>query len=87
MPASLTDVATSSIISYTGPLSVISNADLDDIIQMLQDHYSKAGITMLDGFLCALGYHIPRSHICESLLCIDPVQWVFERIHFSAGFT
>jgi hypothetical protein len=68
------------ITSYTGPLSNITGADLDAIVRMLRHHYSRAGITMLDGFLRALGYHIPRSHIRESLLRIDPVQRVFERI-------
>lgn len=81
-PASFTGVPgpQSQITSYTGPLSDITEADLDAIVRMLQHHYSRAGITMLDGLLCALGYHIPWSHIRESLLRIDPVQRVFEYI-------
>lgn len=74
------DVPPAQISSYTGPLSNIVDADLDATVRMLRHHYSRAGITMLDGLLRALGYHVPRSHIRESLLRIDPVQRVFERI-------
>jgi hypothetical protein len=35
---------------------------------------------MLDGMLCYLGYHIPRDRIRSSLIRIDPVQRVFQRI-------
>lgn len=82
IPASFGDVSQPQhgITSYTGPLSNITDADLDTTVRMLRHHYSRAGITMLDGLLRALGYHIPRSHIRESLLRIDPVQRVFERI-------
>ena len=79
-PTSLGGVPLPPITSYTGPLSNIADADLDAVVRMLRHHYSRAGITMLDGLLRALGYHIPRSHIRESLLRIDPVQRVFERI-------
>ena len=83
IPASFGDVPQPQhgIISHTGPLSNITDADLDATVRMLRHHYSRAGITMLNALLRALGYHIPRSHIRESLLRIDPVQRVFERIH------
>jgi hypothetical protein len=79
IPASFPGVSLQ-VTSYTGPLSNIAEPDLDAIIRMLRHHYSRAGITMLDGFLCALGYSIPRTLIHQSLLRIDPVQRVFERI-------
>ena len=81
-PASFTGISLppSQITSYTGPLLIITDADLDAIVRMLRHHYSRSGITMLHGLLHALGYHIPRSRIRESLLRIDPVQRVFERI-------
>ena len=72
--------------SNTGPLSNIVDADLDATVHMLQHHYSRAGITMLDGLLHALGHHIPQSHLHESLLCIDPVQWVFDHICIRCQF-
>lgn len=79
-PASFAGVPLPQVTSYTGPLSNIADSDLDAIICMLRHHYSRAGITMLDGFLRALGYSIPRTVIRQSLLRIDPVQRVFERI-------
>ena len=64
-------------MSRTGPLS---DDHLDHLILQLRGHYTRAGITMLDGMLRRLGYHIPREAIRQSLLRIDPVQRVFERI-------
>ena len=61
----------------TGPLT---NSQLDHLISELQRHYTRAGITMLEGMLRRLGYRISREAIRQSLLRIDPVQRVFERI-------
>jgi len=61
-------------------LSSLSEDQLDHHILQLRAHYTRAGITMLDGMLRRLGYHISREAICQSLLQIDPVQRVFERI-------
>ena len=80
-PVPFTGISLPQITLYTGPLSIITDGDLDAIVHMLRHHYSRAGITMLHGLLHALGYHIPQSHIRESLLRIDPVQQVFEHIH------
>ncbi|TFY51120.1 hypothetical protein EVJ58_g10727 [Rhodofomes roseus] len=68
------------IASYTGPLSSISDDALDDLIRRLRQHYIRAGLTMLDGMLRRLGHQIPRTRIRESLLRIDPVHRVFDRI-------
>jgi hypothetical protein len=67
-------------VSFTAPLSTLSDADLDDLILCLRRHYCRAGVTMLHGMLLHLGHRIPRERIRQSLLRIDPVQWVFERI-------
>lgn len=76
-----TDISTPSLpVSYTGPLSDISDDDLDSLILWLRQHYTRAGIIMLNGMLRRLGYHVPRERIRQSLLRIDPVQRVFERI-------
>jgi len=61
----------------TGPLP---DLQLDHLISQLRRHYTRAGITMLDGMLRRLGYRISREAIRQSLLRIDPVQRVFERI-------
>ncbi|KAJ3503359.1 hypothetical protein NLJ89_g8474 [Agrocybe chaxingu] len=58
----------------------ISDEDLDDLIIRLRFHFRRAGIAMLDGMLTRLGYRVQRERIRESLLRIDPVRRVFERI-------
>lgn len=67
-------------VSFTAPLSTLSDADLDELILCLRRHYCRAGVTMLHGMLLHLGHRIPRERIRQSLLRIDPVQRVFERI-------
>jgi hypothetical protein len=51
------------ITSYTGPLSHISDGDLNTLLLHLQCHFRWAGVTMLDGMLWRLGYRIPWEHI------------------------
>ena len=70
----------SDVTSYTGPLSGISDADLDDLVIQVRRHFRRAGISMLDGMLRRLGHRIPRERIRASLMRIDPVQRVFQRI-------
>jgi hypothetical protein len=61
--------------------SPLSDDQLDHLILQLRGHYTRAGITMLHGMLRRLlGYHISREAIRQSLLRIDPVRRVFERI-------
>ncbi|KAF8164424.1 hypothetical protein BJ912DRAFT_863836 [Pholiota molesta] len=61
-------------------LSEISDEDLDDLIIRLRLHYRRAGIGMIDGMLTRLGHRVQRERIRMSLLRIDPVRRVFERI-------
>jgi hypothetical protein len=68
-------------ISFTGPLSTMTDDKLNELIIRLQSHYHRARISMLDGMLHRLGHCIPHELIRASLLHIGPVQWVFERIH------
>jgi hypothetical protein len=67
-------------VSFTAPLSTLPDAELDEHILRLRRHYCRAGVTMLHGMLLRLGHRIPRERIRQSLLRIDPVQRVFERI-------
>ena len=60
--------------------SNISDDDLDDLVIRLRFHFRRAGIRMLDGMLRRLGYRIQIERIRQSLLRIDPVRRVFERI-------
>ncbi|KAJ7186391.1 hypothetical protein C8R46DRAFT_1157838 [Mycena filopes] len=68
------------ISSYTGPLSTISDDDLDDLLIRLRRHYRRAGITMFNGMLRRLGHHVSRERIRQALIRVDPVQRVFQRI-------
>lgn len=66
--------------SYTSPQSAISDTELDDLVVRLRRHFRRAGVTMLGGMLLRLGYRISRERITQSLVRIDPVQRVFQRI-------
>ena len=66
--------------SYTSPQSAITDDGLDDLVIRLRQHFRRAGVTMLGGMLQRLGYRISRERITQSLVRIDPVQRVFQRI-------
>ena len=68
------------ITSYTAPQSDITDSELDDCLIRLRRHFRLAGISMLDGMLRRLGYRIPRERIRQSLIRIDPVHQIFQRI-------
>ncbi|KAJ7451459.1 hypothetical protein B0H11DRAFT_1877199 [Mycena galericulata] len=68
------------IASYTGPLSDISDEDLDILLLQLRSHFRRAGLAMLDGMLRRLGHRVQRERVRQSLLRIDPVRRIFERI-------
>ncbi|KAH9929371.1 uncharacterized protein B0H18DRAFT_906142, partial [Fomitopsis serialis] len=68
------------ISSFTGPLTLLPDAQLDDLLKQLRMHYPRAGITMLDGMLRQLGHRVPRQRIRSSLSRIDPIHRTFERI-------
>jgi hypothetical protein len=66
--------------SFTGPVSEISDDDLDMLLLRLRTHYRRAGLSMLNGMLRRLGHRVPTERIRQSLLRIDPVRRIFERI-------
>ena len=66
-------------LSFTGPLSTISDPELDRLLVRLRAHFRRAGISMLDGMLRRLGYRLPRERIRSALVRIEPVQRVFQR--------
>lgn len=57
-----------------------SNDELDEGIIRIRVHFPKAGIAMLHGMLQTLGQHVPKERIRRSLLRVDPVRQVFERL-------
>jgi hypothetical protein len=60
--------------SFTGPVSEISDDDLDMLLLRLRTHYRRAGLSMLNGMLRRLGHCVPTERVCQSLLRIDPVR-------------
>ncbi|KAJ3764789.1 hypothetical protein FB446DRAFT_656121 [Lentinula raphanica] len=60
--------------------SNLSNNALDSLVQLLRVHYPRAGIQILHGMLRRLGHIIPYESIRHSLLRVDPVHRVFDRI-------
>ncbi|KAJ6458548.1 hypothetical protein C8R45DRAFT_1056287 [Mycena sanguinolenta] len=66
--------------SFTGPLSEISDDDLDTLLIRLRTHYRRAGLSMLNGMLRRLGHRVSAERLRQSLLRIDPVRRIFERI-------
>lgn len=79
LPAEIRDTA-SSIASSSGYLSNMSDDDLDRLVHLLRSHYPRAGIQILDGMLRNLGHILPKERIQQSLIHVDPVHRVFERI-------
>ncbi|KAJ3965403.1 hypothetical protein EV361DRAFT_785815, partial [Lentinula raphanica] len=60
--------------------SNISNDTLDSLISLLRTHYPRAGIQLLHGMLRRLGQIVPYEDIRQSLIRVDPVHRVFDRI-------
>ncbi|KAF8185877.1 hypothetical protein K438DRAFT_1836458 [Mycena galopus ATCC 62051] len=81
-PAEVEELAASSqpTASFTGPMSDISDDDLDMLLLRLRTHYQQAGLSMLNGMLHQLGHRIAIERIRQSLLHIDPVWQIFECI-------
>lgn len=79
-PSSSNPLPSPHVTSFTGPISSLTNDELDSIVNRLRAHFRRAGISMLDGMLRRLGHRVPRERIRESLMRIDPVQRVFQRI-------
>ena len=74
------DITNQPVVSFTRPLLTLCNNALDNLISHLRSHFRPAGISMLDSMLRRLGHRLPQEQIRESLMCIDPVQRVFQCI-------
>ncbi|KAF8823653.1 hypothetical protein HHX47_DHR9000419 [Lentinula edodes] len=66
--------------SSSGYITHISNEQLDSLLGRLHIHFHRAGIRMLDGMLCRLNIMVPFERIRQSLVRIDPIHRVFDRI-------
>ena len=67
-------------LQYTGPLSTLSDQELDGLIAHLRLHYPRAGITTTHGMLRRIGHRLSRERVRAALLRVDPVCRTFERI-------
>jgi hypothetical protein len=68
------------LVSYTSPVSNLSDEELDQHIFQIRRHFRQAGQSMLHGMLRNLGHQVPIQRIRDSLVRLDPVRRVFERI-------
>lgn len=67
------------IVSYTRPLSTISDDILDGKIRQIRERegFGRAGVSVLHGLLLAEGHRVPRERIRLSLTRIDPQNRIF----------
>ncbi|KAG8921378.1 hypothetical protein FRC01_000283 [Tulasnella sp. 417] len=72
--------ASSNAPTLSSRISGWSDDELDEGIIRIRVHFPKAGIAMLHGMLRTLGQHVPKERIRRSLLRVDPVRRVFERL-------
>lgn len=61
-------------------VNTLGDAELDAAIIQIRTHFPNAGLTMLDGMLCRNGAPTSCPRISASLVRIDPVRRVFERV-------
>ena len=65
-------------MSYTRPLSNVSDSDLDaEIRRIHEDGFNRAGVTVLHGLLLSIGLRVSRERIRRSLLRVDPENRIF----------
>ena len=62
------------------PLSGLTDRDLDNLILHFHSHYWHAGINMPNGMLWHLGHWLLHECIHGSLMRVDPMYHVFQRI-------
>lgn len=67
------------LVSYTRPLSSISDGELDEEIRRMreQDGFNRAGVTVLHGMLLSNGLRLSRERIRRSLQRVDPEHRIF----------
>lgn len=67
-------------VSTASYLSNTTNDQLDQILRNFRFEYPRAGLRVLDGMLRNQGYIVQQRRVRESLLRIDPVARVFDRV-------
>ncbi|KAJ8078116.1 hypothetical protein PM082_000322 [Marasmius tenuissimus] len=64
----------------SGYLSLMTDEALDLTLIDLRNHFPKAGVKTLQGMLRSVGQIVQHEHIRQSLIRIDPVHRVFDRV-------
>ncbi|KAL0067937.1 hypothetical protein AAF712_005106 [Marasmius tenuissimus] len=64
----------------SGYLSLMDDQTLDVTLIDLRNHFPKAGIKTLQGMLRSVGHIVQHERIRQSLIRIDPVHRVFDRV-------
>ncbi|KAK1219067.1 hypothetical protein PQX77_018216 [Marasmius sp. AFHP31] len=70
----------SSATATSGYLSLMSDEVLDVTLIDLRQHFPKAGVKTLQGMLRSVGHIVQHERIRQSLIRIDPIHRVFERV-------
>ncbi|KAJ8091899.1 hypothetical protein PM082_024132 [Marasmius tenuissimus] len=71
---------TSESSASSGYLSLMTDEVLDLTLIDLRNHFPKAGIKTLQGMLRSVGHIVQNERIRQSLIRIDPVHRVFDRV-------
>lgn len=66
--------------STAGYLSNTTDDQLDQTLRKFRSEYPRAGLRILDGMLRNQGHIVQQRRVRESLLRIDPVARVFDRV-------
>lgn len=62
-----------------GPVSSLTDEDLEGLIRQIRVHMPTAGLSILSGSLRSMGHIVPQQRIRHALLQIDPVRRIFGR--------
>lgn len=65
--------------SVSGPVSALTNDQLDAAVLRLKVLFPRAGAVMIKGSLAAEGQNVPRERVRQALIRVDPNYRLFER--------
>lgn len=80
LPSLHSTITTENPLHIGHRLADISDNQLDECIRRLRERFPTSGVRMMDGMLRRIGIPVPYKRIRESLVRVDPVRRVFQRI-------
>ena len=69
--------------SFHGYLSNITDQEVDTALLRFRHDFPRAGIHILDGMLRSIDLIVPLERVGQSLLRIDPVERIFDRVRLT----